>query len=252
MEEYLALANSTPLYMVVAIVLAFVALCCVTFMVISYRAGIKAGMDKKILNKTITSSALFTIFPAIAILLGVIALSGALGIPTSWLRLSVVGNLSYEALAATAAAEGMGVSLKATELNPDNLVTIIAVMTSGICFGMIGCIFFLKPYARKTLERKKDTTIKDNKGFADWAMVALFIGMCSAFIGAYIANCFKAPNGKNPTYIPLLTAIIAGVSMTIMEILQKRFNLKWLDSFSLAFSMLLGMTGAIFLAQIIQ
>lgn len=252
MTEYIKLANSAPLYAVVAIVLGFVALCCVAFMVISYRAGVKIGMDRKVLNKTITSSALFTIFPAVAILLGVIALSGSLGIPTAWLRLSVVGNLSYEALAANAAAEGMGIALSASELTADHFVTIIAVMTSGICFGMIACILVLKPYARKTLERNSaKSKPTEKKNFADWAMVALFIGMCSAFIGSYISNCFVAPRGKNPTLIPLLTALISGISMTVIELIEKKFNIKWLDSFSLAFSMLVGMCGAIVLAPVV-
>ena len=247
MTEYIKIANSGPLYAVVAVVLGFVALCCGAFMVISYKAGIKIGMDRKVLKKTITSSALFTIFPAISILLGVIALSGSLGIPTSWLRLSVVGNLSYEALAANAAAEGMGIALKASEMSADSLVTIIAVMTSGICFGMIACIFVLKAYSKKTAI-KPNTTGNGKKSFADWAMVALFIGMCSAFVGSYVANCFVAPKGSNPTYMPLLTALIAGVAMAILEYVKNKFTIKWLDSFSLAFSMLLGMCGAIVLA----
>ena len=44
------------------------------------------------------SSAVFTIAPAVAILLGVITLSKALGLPLPWLRLSVVGALTYDCL----------------------------------------------------------------------------------------------------------------------------------------------------------
>lgn len=250
MNEYIKMANSMPLYLVVAVVLGFVAICCVVFIAISYKAGVKLGMEKRVLKKTITSSALFTIFPAISILLGVIALSGSLGIPTSWLRLSVVGNLSYEALAANAAAEAMDVSLKASELNADNLVTIIAVMTSGICFGILACIFTLEPYSRKTSKINKPKTENGKKGFADWAMVALFIGMCSAFVGSYVANCFVAPKGKTPTVVPIITALIAGIAMGILEFIRKRFDIKWLDSFSLAFSMLLAMAGAVCVAPL--
>ena len=48
--------------------------------------------------------------PAVSILLGVIALSGSLGIPLPWLRLSVVGALHYEGNAADIAARAAGMA----------------------------------------------------------------------------------------------------------------------------------------------
>ena len=93
MNEYLNSVNSGMFYLLVAGILAFITIMCLVFLVKSYRAGIKLGMDKKVLKKTITASATFTMLPSISILLGVIALSGTLGVPFSWLRLSVVGAL---------------------------------------------------------------------------------------------------------------------------------------------------------------
>lgn len=147
--DYLTLANSSPLYLVVGGVLLFIALGCLYFIVKFYRAGIKIGMDRTVLKKSITSSALFTVLPAVSILLGVIALSGSLGVPTAWLRLSVVGNLSYEAIAAEAAAQGMGLELNSAVLNAESLVTILAVMTTGICWGVLCTIFLCPWYSRK-------------------------------------------------------------------------------------------------------
>ena len=95
MNQYLQNVNSGIFYLIVAIVLGFVTVMCFVFLVKSYRAGIKIGMDKKVLKKTITASATFTLLPSISILLGVIALSGTLGVPFSWLRLSVIGALQY-------------------------------------------------------------------------------------------------------------------------------------------------------------
>ena len=96
MNEYLNSVNSGMFYLLVAGILAFITIMCLVFLVKSYRAGIKLGMDKKVLKKTITASATFTMLPSISILLGVIALSGTLGVPFSWLRLSVVGALQYD------------------------------------------------------------------------------------------------------------------------------------------------------------
>ena len=95
MEQYLAGVNSMTFYAIVAVVLGFITVMCFVFLVKSYKAGIAIGMDPKVLKKTITASATFTLLPSISILLGVIALSGTLGVPFSWLRLSVIGALQY-------------------------------------------------------------------------------------------------------------------------------------------------------------
>src|SRR5574344_114750 len=220
--EYLAKVNSTPLYFVVGAVLLFVACGCLWFIVRSYKAGIKIGMDKEVLKKAITSSAFFTVLPAVSILLGVIALSGSLGVPTAWLRLSVVGNLSYEAIAAESASQAMGVTLDTSVLTPSNLVTIIAVMTTGICWGIISTIFFCKKYSTKCQK-----------------MLAKFIGFCGTFIGAYTAQAVRG------TWVPLFTAVVAAIVMKVCEFLSDKKNVKWLDNFALALSMLVAMAASV-------
>ncbi len=236
--SYLDSANSTPLYFVVGGVLLFIALGCMYFIIKAYRAGLKIGMERKVLKKTITSSFLFSILPSVSILLGVIALSGSLGIPTSWLRLSVIGNLSYEAIAANAAAEAMNTTLNASLLTTRSLVTILSVMTLGISGGVICTIFFCPMYSRKCNKLMNKGTKKEGKSFADWAMVSLFIGFCGTFIGSYIA---QAVNGL---YVPLLVALFSYVIMSICLLLEKK-GWGWIENFSLSFAMLLSMAFAV-------
>jgi len=54
-KEYLSSVNSGAFYLIVAGVLTFITIMCVVFLVRSYRAGIKIGMDKAVLKKTIIS-----------------------------------------------------------------------------------------------------------------------------------------------------------------------------------------------------
>ena len=84
--------NSSPMYLICGGIIAFVALVCVVFMVRAYRAGKAIGMDTTKMKRVIVSSATFSLVPSVGILLGVIALSGSLGIPWPWLRLSVIGG----------------------------------------------------------------------------------------------------------------------------------------------------------------
>lgn len=245
--NYLEKANSPLLYITVGIILLFVAATCVIFMIKSYKAGLKIGMDKKVLNKAITSSMSFTFLPSFSILVGVIALSGTLGVPISWLRLSVIGNLQYEATVANIAAEQMGTKLDASILNLNNLLTIMLTMTVGIIWGGILSLFTLKAYTNKltkAVERKSKDSSK--KSFASFAMIAMMIGLCATFIGSYTASFIALGN-----YIPILTALISALFMFVFESLSKYKTLSFLDSFSLSLSMLFAMVGAVLINQII-
>ena len=90
--DLLAQLNSLPMFAIVGAVILFILGLSVLYLVKSYRAGVALGMDKAKLRRAITSSATFTLLPSVSILLGVIALSGSLGIPLPWMRLAGGGG----------------------------------------------------------------------------------------------------------------------------------------------------------------
>ena len=239
MNEYLQAVNSGQLYAIVAVVLTVMTLMCVVFLVKSWRAGVKLGMDKAVLRRNITASASFTLLPSISILLGVIALSGSLGVPFSWLRLSVIGSLQYELNVAEIAAQSFGLSgLRLEELSPEAFITISLVMTVGILGGIICCIFFLKSYMKKLKGKpKKESTGKP--GFGAHATTALFVGLCATFVGSYVGRAVHAD------WMPLTVALIAGAVMGVLEYLPHKKGMVWLENFSLAASMLAPMAAAV-------
>lgn len=245
MEDKLMAFNAPGMYLLAGIAISVVFAMCIFFLIKSWRAGVKLGMDKKVMRKAVISSATFTILPAVSILLGVVALSGNLGIPLPWLRLSVIGNLQYEVNVAEIAAKGIGLSgLKISEITNEAFVTIALVMTAGILAGAISCIFGLRPYTKKlsTATLKKSTGGSSKKSFGDHAMIAMFIGMCSAYIGSYVGSAVRLSN-----MLPILTALVAALVMTVCEILERKFKIKWLENFDLAFSMLIAMVSAVFM-----
>ena len=81
------------------------------FLVKAMKRSKEIGMDQTKIRKTIKTAAIFTVAPAVSIVISVITLSKSLGIPLPWLRLSVVGSLSYEAIAASNALSSMGLEL---------------------------------------------------------------------------------------------------------------------------------------------
>lgn len=236
--------NSPPVYTVCGGIIAFVAVICVVFMVRAWRAGVALGMDRARMRRAITSSATFSLLPSVGILLGVIALSGSLGTPWPWLRLSVIGALHYETQVAQAAAEQVGIhNLSASEMTAEGFTTIALLMSVCIMWGMVLSIFFNKRY----LGRLRGGKAASSGGFADKAMTAMFIGLICAYIGSYIGG-FLSGGGLftfSGDWTPLLTAAVSGLAMAAFLYFSERKGLVWLESFSIAGSMILGMAAAV-------
>lgn len=242
MSEYLSSVNAGIFYLIVACVLGFITVMCFVFLVKSYRAGIRLGMDKKVLVKTITASATFTLLPSVSILLGVVALSGTLGVPFSWLRLSVVGALQYELNVAEIAAQSYGLSgLRLEEMSMSAFVTVALVMTAGILGGVLCCIVFLKKYLNRVQKApKKESSGKP--GFGSHATTAMFIGLCGAYIGSYVG---KAVPREGSDWMPLAVAAISAAAMAVFEFFIQKKGKAVLENFSLAASMLIAMAAAV-------
>ena len=131
--------NHPVLFVIVGAIILAVIGQSVFFLIRALRRAKQIGMDRAIIRKTMTSAAIFTVAPAISILVGVIILSKKLGIPLPWLRLSVIGSLSYETLAAETTLEQLNIeSVGITTAS--QYVTVLWVMTLGIAIGLI-CAF---------------------------------------------------------------------------------------------------------------
>ena len=247
MNNYSETVNSLPFYLIVAAVLIFVVTMCVIFLVKSYKAGIELGMDPKALKKVMTSSATFTLLPSISILLGVVALSGTLGVPFSWLRLSVIGSLQYELNVADIAAKAYGMlGLRAEDMSVPAFITIALVMTAGILGGLFCSIFFLKKYLNKlSAKPKKEESGEKKPSFGDHATTAMFVGLCAAFIGAYVGQLMPSAGEKLHDIMPFFTAVVAAVVMAVFEFLIQKKKMSVLENFSLAASMLVAMAAAV-------
>ena len=240
--------NSPFLYLICGSLIGFVAVVCIVFMVRAWRAGLAIGMDKVKMRRVMVSSATFAVLPSVGILLGVIALSGSLGTPWPWLRLSVIGALHYETQVAVAAAEATGLSgLNISEMTLEAFSTIALLMGVCIIWGMALSIFFNKRYLGKLKQPKKEGS--SSAGFGDVAMTAMFIGLVSAYLGSYLGK-FVSANGIfsfSGSWLPLAVAAVSAAVMSVFVWLGEKKNMAWLESFSIAGSMIIAMAAAVFL-----
>lgn len=244
--------SSTPLYLISGIIILFVVGMSIFFLIRSYRAGLALGMDKVKLKRAITSSVTFSILPSVSILLGVIALSGTLGIPLPWLRLSVVGALHYETSVADIAAKSIGLSgLNAAEMTLEAFTTISLLMTMGIIWGCVCAIFFGKAYNKKLSGNKSKKS--GGRNFGDVAMTAMFIGLITAYTGSYIGQLIQIQNGAlvvTGQYLQIVTFVFAALAMAVFTYFAEKKKMAWLDNFSIAGSMLVGMAAAVICGMI--
>ena len=239
------LLNSAPLYVTCGIIILFVMVMSVFFMVRAWKAGIAIGMDRTKLRNTVISSCTFTLLPSISILLGVIALSGSLGVPLPWLRLSVIGALHYETQVADIAAKAVGLTgLVASEMTAEAFTTIALVMSAGIIWGMVLTVLLNKRYTSSLQKKPADSAKKSGgKSFGDVAMNAMFIGLVAAYVGSYIATYTSTPEHN---IVPLIVLLSSAVAMAFFTYLIEKKNMRWLENFSIAGSMLIGMAVAVF------
>ncbi len=240
--------NSAPMYLICGSIILFVLAMSVFFMVRAWKAGIAIGMDRAKLRSTVISSCTFTLLPSISILLGVIALSGSLGVPLPWLRLSVIGALHYETQVADIAAKAVGLTgLSATEMTAEAFTTIALVMSAGIIWGMVLTIFFNKRYTGRLQKKPADAAKKKGgKNLGDVAMTAMFIGLVAAYVGSYIGTFTSTGNA-----LPLVVLLSSAVAMAVFTFFIEKKKVSWLENFSIAGSMLIGMAVAVFAAGIL-
>ena len=153
--------NHPILFVLAGILVAVVLGQSVYFLLKALKRSKEIGMDQVKIRKTIKTAAIFTIAPAVSIVISVIALSKTLGIPLPWLRLSVVGSLSYEAIAAGNALSAMGLELgKVDALTAQQYVNITLVMTISILVG----IWLVPLIGKKLLGGMSKLEAKDASG----------------------------------------------------------------------------------------
>ena len=262
--------NHPILFLIAGFLVAVVLGQSVYFLVKAMRRSKELGMDQTKIKKTIKTAAIFTIAPAVAIVISVMTLSKKLGLPLPWLRLSVVGSMSYETIAANNALSAMGQSLGSdTALNAQQYANILLVMTISIMVGI-----WLVPVIGKKLQSGMSNLSNRDAKWADIFQNSLFIGMISAFLGFVFCDVSRLwtadENGlvtvmqTNPEtnlkeavsytatsgLVPVFVLVVSALVMVACGLLMKRPKMKWLSEYALPISLILGMAAAIPLTAI--
>ncbi len=233
--------NSPILFVLAGVIVAVVLAQSVFFLVKAWRRGREIGMGADKLKRVAVTAGVFTIAPAVAIVISVITLAKDLGQPLPWLRLSVVGSLSYETIAATNAESAMGLTFgQVSALTASQYVTIAAVMTVSIMLGI-----WLVPLIGKKLLNGVISLENRDKKWGDIFSASLFIGMISAFLGYVFCDFGVVFKGDSSGLIPPLVMLVSALVMGIAGLAVKKLKWRWILDYALPISLVLGMASAI-------
>lgn len=233
--------NSTFMYGAAICVILFVLAQSAFFLIRAFKRGKELGISTAKLKKTIISTAVFTLAPALSILIGIITLSKFLGIPLPWIRMSVIGAITYELPAATSTANALGISLSETITDPKIYTAIAWVMTLGILPSLILPPILMKKIQGGMIKMKA----KDQK-WGDLFMTSLFLGMISAFLGMVFADIRTGIAG----WIPIFVLLVSAALMAVCGLLIKKF--KWLETYAMSISMVGGMIFACIITPLLS
>ena len=259
--------NHPILYLIAGVLVAVVLAQSVYFLLKALKRSKELGMDQKKIGKTIKTAAIFTIAPAVAIVVSIAILSKKLGLPLPWLRLSVVGSMIYETIAANNALSGMSLSLGSpSPLSAQQYLNVLLVMTISIMVGI-----WLVPVIGKKLQNGMSKLSNRDAKWADIFQNSLFIGMISAFLGFVfcdVSRLWNAVDGyvtefetvynevgekvKVPVQfsatsglIPVCVMAVSVVVMLICGLAMRHPKMKWLNEYALPISLIAGMAAAI-------
>lgn len=235
--KFFDVANGSLLFVLVGAGIAYVMVQCVLFLRISLKRAKELGIEKQVISNTIKSSAVFTIAPSIAVALGLAAMAPSLGIPWPWFRLSVIGSVSYELMAANMASSALGFAklADAAKAGPEPLGAIMYAMTGGLAGAVILDIIFVKKV--DSLAVKLKTKAGD---FGTVAIGVLYFAVLAVFIVPFFGQGVVA-------VCTFATSIILTI---IQAYISKKFKIAWLGNFILAFSLILGMCSAVLWTQL--
>ncbi len=232
MATYLEMSGSSLLYGLVIAGLAFVAGLCIVFYRKTYKRALELGFSKETLNAINKSTLSLTVVPSISIVIGLISLSTAIGIPWAWFRLSVVGAVTYELIAAQMATAALGFVNMGDAMAADGATfgAVMFVMSMGIIAGII-----INGFIGKKLSTSMAKAGGKKGGFGP------ILNSCFMLALMCVMLPFNAVKGMAYIMVMVTSAVVT----LLMGVIMQKTGWKWLGDFTMAFALLVGMASSL-------
>lgn len=222
------IANSPLLYVLIGIGLIIVVIYALICLKKAKKCCLEQGISAEKIKEVITSTISASIVPSLAILVGFLILAASMGSAWPWWRLSVIGALQYETMAASYATSGMGIELGQLLSAPaDKFTGVMFVMTLGI---------IVAPIVDALLAKKYCTGLMKAKSTSDWGNIAITC-LPIAVVAVYVPLLLFSS-------IPHAVALLVSLGVTILCGVLSR-KIKGLSNFAIGVSMILALVAAV-------
>jgi hypothetical protein len=155
-----------------------------------------------------------------------VSLLVAMGGPVSWFRLSYIGSVAYELMAAGFAADAMGITLGGPDMNATAFACGVWVMT----LGSTGWVLFTA-LATPKLDKFRYVLAGGRKAMLPIVSAG---AMCGAFAYLSLDRVFRFDQQT-------LAAIVGFIAMSIFMVYNKKPQKQWIKEWALTIAMFIGM-----------
>ena len=221
--EAMKIANSLPMWLACGSAVALVIIQALIFTRHAYSAGKKIGLTDSQMKGAMKSSAITSIGPSIVILSGMLSLLITVGGPMAWMRLSLIGSVMFESIAAGFGTSSVGVQLGTDPLTP--LALDMAVWT--MILGSIGWIIFAT-FSASRMDKVQHKISGGDPARLTAISSAAIIGAFSAMSAQHLVKL-----NKNA-----LSCVLGAVFMGILITIGEKKDIKWLKEWNLTISIL--------------
>ena len=184
------------------------------------------------MKSAIKSSFITSLGPSLIILTGLISLLVTVGGPMAWMRLSFIGSVMFELMAAGFGAEAMGVKMGVDPMT--SMAFANAVWT--MILGSIGWIVMSALTADK-MDKVQEKVSKGDSGMITVISIAAMLGSFGSLVSSHLIAL-----NKNT-----VAALAGGLITLILTPLADKKNITWLKEWSLAIALFGGMIIAVIL-----
>lgn len=175
------IANGLTMWVACGLPVLFVLFQAVLFLRKAVGAGKELGLTKLQVKTAIRSSAITSIGPSIVVLSGMLALLVTVGAPVGWMRLSLIGSVMFESIAAGLGTAAVGVTLGTDPMTLEALT--MAIWTMILC--SIGWIIFAT-FSANRMDNIEQRLSKGNAGtltsIASCAIIGVFAAMSASHL----------------------------------------------------------------------
>ena len=224
--EALQIANSLPMWLACGVAVVLVIAQALIFIKKAMDAAPKVGLSKEEVNKAVKSAALTSIGPSIVVLSGMLSLLVTVGGPMGWMRLSFIGSVMFESIAAGIGTGAVGVQLGVDELTP--LALTMAVWT--MIIGSVGWIIF-STFAADKMDKIQAKLAGSNPAGLTIISSGAIIGVFAAMVGQKLVALDKNA----------LATVLGAILMFVMMQITKSEKYAKLREWNLTIAILVAM-----------